>query len=169
LPEARSLGTWRLDTSSENAQKEIPGMVQVVEGAQGHGLHWAVLRIEHRASPGRRFTVPVLDIDHTMQELADGATRLAALPTPERPALPASHDDIVIDAEIVTSDIITGEHVVDPVLADAWAAAQSQHQRNQILPRARKVAEQLGEPIPDRWEDITTLVADHLMAENGAT
>jgi hypothetical protein len=169
MPEARSLGTWRLDTSSENAQAEIPGMVDIIEASQQQGLHWAVLRLEHRTSPGRRFVVPVLDIDHTMQELVDGATRLTALPS-TAPALGVAPDDEVIEGEIV-EDVITGEHPVAHDMVQAWLAALTTHQRKQALLRARELAVELGEEQPLRADDINDRMLDRLMQEalNGAT
>ena len=173
LPEAKGLGTWRLDTSSVNSKEKIPGVVELIEAVQHQGLHWAVLRIEHGTAPGRRFSYPVLDIDHTMQELVDGATRMAALPETPLAVGPGYNDgapdkayigfrDDVID---VVSDPITGELPIDPSIGQAWIDALTRTQCNRVLTRAVEIALAEGEPAPNRIEDLSPKMIDRLMQE----
>lgn len=93
LPEVRFAGVWRLTTKSWNAAQELPGMVDMIREAQGAGMQYATLAIKHRRSTSlgqtRKFLVPVLGVDATVEQLAAGSTRLSALPSPNAPALPA--------------------------------------------------------------------------------
>jgi hypothetical protein len=84
LSEVESLGTWRLDTSSEHARKEIPAVVDAIQGLQEHGFHRAVLRIDKRRKPGKVFNVPVLDPGVSIGTLTSGDTRLGQLPVAPR-------------------------------------------------------------------------------------
>lgn len=112
LPEIRFAGVWRLTTKSWNAAQELPGMVDLIHQAQGLGLQYATLGLKHRRSTSggqtRRFLVPTLGTDATVEQLAAGETRLAALPSTKatnqdrHAALAAGDpDEDVVDAEIV--------------------------------------------------------------------
>lgn len=83
LPEVRFIGVWRIDTKSENAAAEMPGMVELIQSLQAKGLTRGLLRIESRrqvvAGKTRQFKVPVLGIDETVEALAAGHARLGAI------------------------------------------------------------------------------------------
>jgi len=83
LTEVRFIGVWRIDTKSDNAAKELPGMVELVQSLQSKGLTRAILRIESRrqvvAGQTRQFKVPVLGVDETVEALAAGAARLGSI------------------------------------------------------------------------------------------
>jgi hypothetical protein len=196
LPEVATLGTWRLDTSSRYAREEIPGVVDLIEMAQGRGLYNAVLRLEQRTLPGKRFNVPVLDPGVSVESLLAGESRLHALPVTPSPvgelaagdgeaevsaALASPPDqfktdtilpvpDDVVDAIVI--DEITGPQPVDPTISRAFIDNLSSHARNRALTRAREIAVELGEPIPTNAASISPLVIDHLIQEwdrNGGT
>src|SRR5690606_27647641 len=50
LPEIRFAGTWRLETKSEMAAEELPGMVDFIRSLQDRGLPYATLSIAARRS-----------------------------------------------------------------------------------------------------------------------
>lgn len=83
LPEVNFAGVWRLDTSSENAAKELPGMVDLIRDQQAKGLQYATLAIKHRrsvqAGQTRRFLVPVLGMGVSIEQLAAGAANVGGL------------------------------------------------------------------------------------------
>lgn len=139
LPDIRFVGTWRIDTHSWNAATEIPGMVEVIRNLQDKGIQRAVLRVEERvqvlAGKTRKYPVPVLGLDASVEQLAAGSAaigQLATSSTPvtiDAPALEAGApaddgvteytrdlDDEVVDAELVddvepTSVVIEGREV----------------------------------------------------------
>lgn len=115
LPEIRFAGVWRLTTKSWNAATELPGMVDMIHEAQGAGLQYATLSLKHRRSVSggqtRKFLVPVLGVDATVEQMVSGDTRLKALPTSEAPALSAGSDDDEVEAEII-------DEVISPADAD---------------------------------------------------
>jgi hypothetical protein len=87
IPEIRFGGTWRIVTKSENASKELPGMVALVSTLQGAagGLPLGTLSIqerrEQRAGEVHIFKVPVLGTSVTPNEITSGGGVLgAALP-----------------------------------------------------------------------------------------
>ena len=113
LPEIHFAGTWRLETASEYAARELPGMVSTILALQSHGFARAVLAVERRSQvkegQTKVFVVPVLRSDHTVNEIVEGAASLGALASPEaaRPlALPPPPvlDDQIAEAEIVEDD-----------------------------------------------------------------
>lgn len=120
LPEIKFAGVWRLDTKSWNAAAELPGMVDLIRDQMAKGLPYATLALKHRrsvqAGQTRRFLVPVLGVDASIEELASGAATVGTLgagapaarpeleaggpASGEVPALP-DPDDEVVDAEVV--------------------------------------------------------------------
>lgn len=183
LPEVQSIGTWRLDTSSENARKEIPGVVQLIESIGGVGVYRAVLRVEQRTAPGKRFNVPVLDLQHSVESLLAGQARLDSLPaTPpsasagelaagESGSEPVPHrsdsgspTNDIEDAVVVT-DHVTGPHPIDPNIGQAFLESLTTSQKTRALIRARELALELGEPVPMDVDSISSLIADHLCKE----
>lgn len=79
LPEIRFVGVWRIDTKSQNAAVELPGMVELIRSLQDRGLTRGLLRIESRrqvtAGETRQFKVPVLGIDASVEALAPDGWR----------------------------------------------------------------------------------------------
>jgi len=80
LPEIRFGGVWRLDTHSWNAAQELPGMVDLILGLQTHGLTVARLAIRPRvtvvAGQTKKFNVPTLLVDESIEAIASGEARL---------------------------------------------------------------------------------------------
>lgn len=127
LPDVRFAGVWRVDTGSAHAAHELPGMVDMVASLVGAGqLPYALLGLEQRQKPGKRFGVPVLRLPTTMEGLVAGRGRAGALAAgsagaiePGGPygsdvdsaddavdvAYPDGHPDCdVVDAEVVDDD-----------------------------------------------------------------
>lgn len=134
IPEARVGGTWQLVTKSEFAADELSTMVRMIQLAGAQGLTEARLRVDPRQTRGgaNQFKVPMLLLNHTIQELMagqgqlTGASARAALgvgtPVAIGPGSPAElptagGDSGVIDAEIV-DDPITDEQLAK--VKDLW-------------------------------------------------
>ncbi len=73
LPDVRFQGQWQFSSTSQNVGEEFMEMVDLVAAALSRGLTHAVLRLEWRVRPGRRFTIPVIGFDHSLAELQAGA------------------------------------------------------------------------------------------------
>lgn len=113
IPDIAFRGAWRLETHSEYAAREIPGMVDLVIGAAQRGFTTAELGLEERKvvrnGETKRFTIPTLTLAHTPEELLSGRAQLQALNPAPMPALPAAppaptfapDDDGIVDAEVV--------------------------------------------------------------------
>lgn len=86
LPNVRGIGTWRLETKSWNAAMELPGMVDLIQSLQARGITRATLRLEHKqsmqAGVKRKFIVPVLGLDETVEALVAGEASVGALGGP---------------------------------------------------------------------------------------
>lgn len=100
LPNVRGIGTWRLETKSWNAAQELPGMVDLIQSLQAKGITRATLRLEHKRSTQagvtRKYIVPVLGLDSSVEALMAGEATVGALGTGTdptgtgtAPALPA--------------------------------------------------------------------------------
>lgn len=113
-------GTWRLETSSEYAIRELPAMIDLIYSLQDSNLTSAVLVLEQRTAKKfkakgeaetRHFNVPMLAVDSSLDEIVQGAAALGAYNSP--PALGAAgpaqvaagrgaeFDEEIADAEIV--------------------------------------------------------------------
>lgn len=121
LPEINFSGSWRLETHGWYAAKELPGMVDMVLGLQQSGLSRAVLALERRTEikdgQTRNFVVPVLRVDHTVNEILEGVTALGAIaPARVTAALPSAPllDDQVAEAELVDDAELLDEPDVPP-------------------------------------------------------
>lgn len=83
LPDVRFTGVWRLESKSWNVAHEFPGFVDLICSLQERGLTRGVLRLEHRTSVSggktRKFVVPVLGVDESMDALAAGAASVHGL------------------------------------------------------------------------------------------
>ncbi len=103
LPELPFMGVWRLDTKSENAAREMPGMVDMIQEMQGRGLPFATLRIVPIVKPGKTFNVPRLGLPVSINDMIEGRVRV--LGAGEQPALGAPKDEVV-EAELVDENDI---------------------------------------------------------------
>lgn len=87
LPNVRGIGTWRLETKSWNAAQELPGMVDLIQSLQSRGITRATLRLEHKrstqAGQTRKFIVPVLGLDASVEALVAGEATVGRLSAPE--------------------------------------------------------------------------------------
>jgi Recombination directionality factor-like len=86
-PGPPTLGTWRWDTESDNAIKEIRGVFRALQEWVGPGLHRCKMRLEERRQPRKKYKVVVLDPGISIESLVAGDTRLVQLPTPQVPAV----------------------------------------------------------------------------------
>ena len=105
------LGFWRLVTSSNTAIPELFGSAEVIREASNRGYPNAVLRIEHRSSGFKQWTVPVLTSTATMGQLLTGMEskqlESGTPPKSQPPELRIVTDDNwddIEDAEIVGDD-----------------------------------------------------------------
>lgn len=169
LPEVQ-FGMWRYESAkSWNVAQELPGMIDLVSSLQTRGLTHALLALEHRRSTAagetRKFTIPVIRVPHSFDQLAAGDARVgslgdgtsaapalaageAAIPSPVEPApdpvpSPAADSDIV-DAELVDDDALDIEGL--------YEAARMSPTR--ALKHARLVAEKKGLPLPLGLEEV---------------
>lgn len=178
IDDVPSLGTWRLDSSSDHVRQEMPGVVEAVEQLQERGFHHATLRLEQRRAPRKVYTVTVLDIGASIGALVAGDARLGQLPAtprsapvgeleaavgdegtrlPESPAAPIDDDDEVVDAEIVEE--------VDPTIASAWLDSRPTKERNRLLRRAGEIARETGGAPPINAASIPDYILSRLMEE----
>lgn len=117
LPDVPFGGVWRYESAkSWNVAQEMPGMVDLIRSLQDEGLSRAVLALETRRSgqTGKPFTIPVLRVPASFNEIVAGANQVAVLgAAPETPVAigPGSGagnvpdlDDEITDAEIVEDD-----------------------------------------------------------------
>jgi hypothetical protein len=162
LPELPLRGTWRFDTSSDQALDELPGMVQALLNLQGEGLTRGLFRLERRQSQGgaQQFIVPALGIAESLEGLIAGRARLAALPAAEpgpgveagfvRPftALPPGPDDDKPEPgwghEPLDDEVVDAELVDEP----------SPREKALQLKAARSKAILEGHTPPTSWEEI---------------
>lgn len=127
LPDIPFGGTWRLETGGWNAAQELPGMVAAVQQMQERGFVVAALTLVHATSTfagqTRKFVVPRLYVDASLEEIVAGKASMGSLgPARDVPAplelaaepfltgyeesqleMPADDfdDDQITDAEIV--------------------------------------------------------------------
>lgn len=180
LTEVETLGAWRLDTGSKYAKVTIPGMVKAIQALGGSAFTKAVLRLEQRTAPGKRFNVPVLDVKSTIGALVAGDQRLGMLPgrgrTNDAPALGpgASSDEpflgsfeavTPIEEDVVDAEIVEDDEHVDPMFGRAWLSNLNSRQVAKVMPRAVAIAQELGEPVPMNVAALSTNVVDKLVSE----
>jgi hypothetical protein len=75
IPSIRFGGSWRLESKGWNAAEELPGMADMISQLQDTGVLRGRLRLEHRQSQGgrRKFVVPTLAIDMSVEEILSGS------------------------------------------------------------------------------------------------
>lgn len=176
LPEVRFVGVWRIDTRSQNAAEELPGMVDLIRSLQDRGIVRGLLRIESRrqvvAGQTRQFRVPVLGIDESVEALASGRSQLGYLGTGSSAAgeLGAGSSegeghpgDGTVDggdageASTVASpsdldDEVVDAELVDRTLADLLPEGVSE---GRALAVARRVSDTLGLDLPTACSQVT--------------
>lgn len=158
LPDIRFAGTWRYESATSWAvAQEMPGMVELIQSLQASGLTRALLGIEHRKSTAggqtRRFTIPVLRVEQTMDALAAGAATVGAVDsgpaaavgpgdTPAIGAGPtewATDDGDPVDAEVVAPPMTSTQQtaIADRLagLDDDWTGEVKSWWKAEGLPR----------------------------------
>lgn len=163
LPDVRFGGTWRYESATSwNVAQELPGMVDLIKSLQDKGLTRALLAIEHRKSVSggktKKFTIPVLRVADTLDQLAAGHARVTALPAgapmPELaagtgpaltpgPAPAEDPDDEIVDAVLVEDE----DHAYIPADLKAMLAT-SGLASGKVLLQARKIAQSMGDDPP---------------------
>lgn len=86
LPEVRFAGVWRLDCKGWHGAQELPSMVSTVEAIQGRGMYRAYLALEQRNKAGKKWIVPVLRLDDSVNALLEkrgGELESGGVPTKE--------------------------------------------------------------------------------------
>ena len=125
IPSIRFGGSWRLESKGWNAAEELPGMADMISSLQDGGTLRGRLRLEHRQSQGgrRKFVVPTLAIDVTVNEMLAGTADIRAALDPgmsETPALsPSSVPELADDK--IPPPVLEPESVdeiVDAVIVD---------------------------------------------------
>ncbi len=77
IPDLPDVGVWRLESHGWNAAIELPGTIQLIRQASARSVMLTGrLRLDHRvrkaAGETRRFIVPVIDLDVTINQLTSG-------------------------------------------------------------------------------------------------
>jgi hypothetical protein len=170
LPNVRGIGTWRLETKSWNAAVELPGMVELIQSLQAKGITRATLRLEHkrsvRAGDTRKFIVPVLGLDESVEALVAGDAAIGRLSAPAPAQIEAGGTVAAIGEEGPTSkppasfndEVRARSEVVVPELMDdddPW----KRHN-----PKARALADKAwpGDPHKrdDNWHKTIAALTD---------
>lgn len=124
LTEVPGMGVWRVESHGWNALSEMQGQVELLEALTAHAGRpiRARLRLDKRTRPTaggtRRFVVPVIDIDHTVDQV------LAALGEPAG-SYPTSIDPTTVAAPRADANpnIGTAPPAAAPSIAAQLAAA----------------------------------------------
>lgn len=132
LPEIKFAGVWGLVSGSWAVAHEMPGMVELISEMQQKGIQRAELRLEQRPGPKGPVFIPALGFAETLDALASGGSRVAALPAGgehQYEALTGAHDTDAGDAwpereltpldgpayfETAKPDIVDAEIVEEP-------------------------------------------------------
>lgn len=117
LPEVNFIGTWRLETKGWNAAQELPGMHDFIQAAAVQGFlveaRLSVVQRERMTAAGKRkFIVPQLSVNASLDGLAAGVTGAPALAgpapaalTPAVSSLESIDDAVVVDAELIDDEL----------------------------------------------------------------
>lgn len=73
LPEIRFAGVWRLECKGWYGANELPAMVHTVEQLQGRGMYRAFLALEQRTKPSKKFIVPVIRLQDSVNHILNMA------------------------------------------------------------------------------------------------
>ena len=94
-------GTWRMQTGSQFAAREMPAVEQMLQSVQQHTIVPGTLSIEQRQSKGgkHKFVVPKLSINVGFRQMMEGSytERQVLLPGAEVPELEEGPDAEVIE------------------------------------------------------------------------
>jgi hypothetical protein len=181
LPEVRFAGVWRYESAKSWAvAQEMPGMVDLIQSLQDRGLTRGLLAIEARKTvvggKTKRFTIPVLRVADTFDQVLAGAARVGQIePAQEAPALNAAPEptpevqsneqDDVAEVEIMAEQ----DDVED--LRNRLAALPTR-----LRNRAEKLRHHAGLPTLDqdlttedaeRWQDLLSSVEQTVAPEDG--
>lgn len=153
IPSIRFGGSWRLESKGWNAAEELPGMADMIAQLQDTGVLRGRLRLEHRQSQGgrRKFVVPTLAIDMSVEEILSGSGSAMMLNQGVTEVNPSNNVGVrtplslspqsVIDGTVASGDSISGaaDEVVDAELVDdVWSLPNAP--RDQIDLTDRQVA-----------------------------
>lgn len=153
IPSIRFGGSWRLESKGWNAAEELPGMADMIAQLQDTGVLRGRLRLEHRQSQGgrRKFVVPTLAIDMSVEEILSGSGSAMMLNQGVTEVNPSNNvgdrtplslsPQSVIDGTVASGDSISGaaDEVVDAELVDdVWSLPNAP--RDQIDLTDRQVA-----------------------------
>lgn len=172
-------GSWRLETSSDNALREMPGMIDMILSLQESGLTMALLRLEQRVKYERgtkkEFAVPVLGVADSMTGIIEGRTALGAYTQAPAGALgPSTKDNMepidgeTSDNEPADAEILVGERVLGALADEAMVitgAWNKDHPEGPISDRQllQLFAAQLtGHPM-QRLADLNEAQGDRLL------
>lgn len=182
LPEVRFLGVWRLDTNSEHASVELPGMVSLFQHLSStKGLQHAELRLQERMatvwSPKRakwvqsQVFIPVLGFDESVNDMA-GPPIAALPPGPPTPPRGLSTPEVLTPEVMGNAVQSTGQVLAikayhpDPELVKAWKESLTARQQAKVLQLVRERWDATMPPAT--FEEIPLDVIDQLM-EQGIT
>lgn len=123
LPDLPDLGVWLISSNGWNSAQELGGTAEVLAAARDKGqIIPATLRLEQRqsvkAGQTRKFAVPVLELGHSLRQMATlgaGNDITTALPPPPPQAVAA-----LGTGEVPTTDM---KLWINSVLTEAQAAA----------------------------------------------
>ena len=189
LPDVRGIGTWRLTTHSWNAAQEMPAMVALIHSLQGKGIQRGVLRIERKrsvqAGQTRKFPVPTLGLDASVEELIAGEATIGRLVAgtageigagtapvvagqaaigdgSEGGAIPAESEEAPTGTAVPSPPVPDDDEVIEAEIVEegfAWGEAeQAKALWDQHSPRARELASKAfgtGPEAEEAWKQAT--------------
>jgi hypothetical protein len=140
-------GTWRLETSSEHALRELPGMVDMILAMQDVGvLSAATLVLDQRSKvkwvkgkpQTQNYGVPMLAIPHSLDGLMSGAAQLgtyngpsAAIGSGPSPAQgPDSRGGGDVPGKSIPADVTPDDEVAEAEIVDTISDDQHEALRD---------------------------------------
>lgn len=122
LPNVTFGGIWLYTSGSKRVADEMPSFVETLADLQARGLTTARLRLERRSAKkgGKtvRFTLPVLALNHSIEEILSGEATLGGRAIGSRPETPVAIGSSTPDHEVDVIDVQS----VDPVTESTWEA-----------------------------------------------
>lgn len=179
LPRIKFGGGWRLDTSSENALRELPGMIDLILALQQKGgLTNATLVLDQRSKPKQikdkktgqikvitqKFGVPMLKIPHSMQDIQSGAAALGApLKTMHLGASEATFELDAGDSEPAEAEVVADTALLKSIDALADKIVDAWNLENFEGPLSvRQVLQALAAQVTgDSQQQVAALTQDH--------
>lgn len=158
-------GGWRLETGGWNAAQEMPGMVEMIQSLQQRGVTRGLLSLAERKSvvqqQGKpttvKFVVPALALDEDIEELAAGASRLAALAPANVAELAAAppHEPMVMTDDPMYDDVIDGE-IIDVEVVDESSGGGGSNFLQETPPQADRIESGTPDRTPKKKDDRQT-------------